>query len=202
MTTSPSSKKPTFVKVFLPIGVLLLLIIVGLAVIKLTLKGGGVGSLHSPLNDGEGTAQNFTPEVGSFAPDVEMTLLDGKQLPFSQIKGKLFLINFWATWCEACLEEMPSLVKLRESYKNQGFEVVGVNLDENSERAVPKIAHQYKIQFPIFKDPDGQVADVFNVHAIPLTVIVNKDRKVLLIQDGVRDWNDSDFRSQIEAWLK
>ena len=65
----------------------------------------------------------------------------------------------------------------------------------------PKVAKQFGIQFPIFKDPENRVAELFDVRAIPLTVIINKERQILLIKDGEQDWNSSKFRSQLENWL-
>ena len=99
------------------------------------------------------------------------------------------------------MEEMPSIVQLRDAYKDKGFEVVGVNLDENSATVVPKAIKQLKIQFPIFQDPENKIAEYFDVHAIPLSVMLNKDRKILYIENGERNWNDQESRTQLEKWL-
>ena len=120
----------------------------------------------------------------------------------SDIKAKVILVNFWATWCEACMVEMPSIVQLRNEYKDKGFEVVGVNLDENFEAVVPKATKELGITFPVFSDVEGKITDYFDVHAIPLTVILGAGRKILFIENGDRNWNDQDIHHQLEQWLE
>ncbi|MGZ3698075.1 MAG: TlpA disulfide reductase family protein, partial [Bdellovibrionota bacterium] len=119
----------------------------------------------------------------------------------SELKPKVTLVNFWATWCEACMEEMPSILKLRGRFKDRGFEVVAVNVDENPEAVLPATLKQLGIDFPVYIDKEGQVAGLFDVHAIPLTVMINSSRKVLLVQDGERNWMDEDLLSKMEKWL-
>ena len=190
MATSPMNKSLSFSRFLVPVAILALFIIIGLTVIKMTLNR--KPSDHSTV----------VLESGTVLPDVTFTRLDGKSVQLSELKGKVFLINFWATWCDACMEEMDSLVKLRETYKNKGFEILGVNLDENPVAVASKVSKQYEIHFPIFKDPEGKLAEVFDVRAIPLSVLIDKHRKVLLVKDGEQDWYSSEFRSELENWLK
>ena len=173
----------------MPIGILLVLITAGLAIIKFSFRGEGIEN------------SGIKVKQGAVLPEFSLVQLDGKEVPFSGIPGKVFLINFWATWCDACMQEMPSIVTLRESFKDQGFEVLGVNLDETPETAVPKVTQSLKMRFPIFKDPEGQVADLFDVHAVPFTLIISKNRKVLMVHDGEKDWNSPEFRTQLKSWL-
>lgn len=140
-------------------------------------------------------------QVGSAIDDVQLHRFGGGSIRLSELGKKVVLINFWASWCEACMVEMPSLVRLREAYRDRGFEIVGVNLDRNPESVVPGIVEQFGIRFPIFVDSDGKLGDVFDLHAIPLTVVVDATRKVLLIESGDRDWSNSATRDLVEKWL-
>jgi thiol-disulfide isomerase/thioredoxin len=189
MATPRANEKTSLAKVLIPIVVILVIVIGGLYVIKSEMA-------HPGRTEG-----NTEIRADSVLPDFKLTRLDGKETSLSELKSKIFLLNFWATWCEACMVEMPSIVKLREEYKDRGFEVLAVNLDENPEAVVPKAIKEFKIEFPVFRDIEGKTADLFNVHAIPLTVVVNHDRKILFVRDGEENWNSPKIKAQMEKWL-
>jgi thiol-disulfide isomerase/thioredoxin len=142
-----------------------------------------------------------TTKVGATLPDFSLQTLEGKKLKFSELGAKVVLLNFWATWCEACVVEMPSIVKLNQMYKDKGLKVVAVNLDDKPAAVVPKAVRQLKIDFPIYIDADGSLANLFDVHAIPLTIIMDKDRKVLHVEGGERDWTDDDIKTKMDQWI-
>lgn len=186
-TTQDLNKK----KVLLPIVIILVLIIGVLMVIRASIQK------ESRLN-----AQPIEMVEGAEVPDFQLTALDGSKKALGDFKSKILLLNFWASWCEACIEEMPSMVALREKYASQGFEIVGINVDENPTEAVPPILKSMKIQFPIFTDPGNVISEIFDVHAIPLSVMINRDRKILMIESGGREWNDEETHQLVEKWLK
>src|SRR4051794_35552293 len=126
MTTPRSARQKTFWKVLTPIVVILAIALAGLYAIK-----SEFGHAPSPENHVE-------IQVGNILPDFTLTGLTGQVSHASDLKAKILLVNFWATWCEACMEEMPSIVRLRNTFKNRGFEVVGINLDENPETMIPR----------------------------------------------------------------
>ncbi len=138
---------------------------------------------------------------GATLPDIELTKLDGSKVSLSQLKHKVILLNFWATWCEACMTEMPSLIKLREKYSKDGFEILGINLDNNPDNAVPPVQKKLGMTFPIFKDESGNIGDMFDVHAIPLSLVLNKDRTILYTYSGDQDWNSEEVFNLVEQWL-
>jgi peroxiredoxin len=146
--------------------------------------------------------ENTEVQVGSILPEFELTQLNGETISLAQFKNQFILLNFWATWCESCLNEMPSLVRLRNAYKNKGFEVIGIDLDDHPSTAVPAITKELKIDFPIFQDPEGKLSELFNIHAIPFTVVFDPSRKVVLIQAGEMDWDSTAIRIQLNQWLK
>ncbi len=130
-----------------------------------------------------------------------MTDLDGKKMQFSSLAPKLVLINFWATWCEACMTEMPSLVKLRDRYADKGFEIYGVNVDQNPKRAAEELRSKFGAKFPLFTDPGNALSEFFSVQAIPFSVILTKDRTVQFTLAGDQDWDDPSIHVMIEDWL-
>jgi peroxiredoxin len=141
-------------------------------------------------------------ELGALIPDLMIRFLDGKEVSLSKLEKKVTLINFWATWCEACLTEMPSLIKLYKEYSPKGFEVIAISVDEEPKNVVPEFQKKFGMTFPIATDTDQAWSDQFNVRAIPMTIVIDKDRKVLHIENGDRDWNDDEMRAKMDAWLK
>lgn len=181
---------PKFLKIMIPV----LVIVAASAGSLWFLK-----SKTAPETGGGGGTAELA--VGSTLPDFELDTLDGKRLKASELKGKVVLINFWATWCEACMVEMPSIVALHQRFKDQGFEVVAVNVDENPENVVPKTASELKFDFPVYRDPESRLADLFEVQAIPLSIVMDKNRKILVIETGERDWNGSEVHKLMGQWL-
>lgn len=189
MTTAQKRSRPTVFAVLTPILLILLVIISSLFFIKYRL----VDTTRS-----EKTGQL---SVGKKLPDFALTDISGKRTVISQVEGKVILINFWATWCEACLKEMPSIVNLRQTFHSKGLEVIGINLDENPPTVVPRAVNRYQMNFPVFQDPNGKIAELFDVYAIPLTVIMNKKREILYLQNGEKDWDSPAVHHQIGKWL-
>jgi thiol-disulfide isomerase/thioredoxin len=139
---------------------------------------------------------------GAVLPDFTLHKFpSGDEVNASSIDAKVVLVNFWATWCEACVTEMPSIVKLREGFKNQGFEVVAVDMDENPTVVMPKALKAFKIDFPVFMDSDAKLSETFDVRAIPFTVVMDRNRKILMLEAGGRDWNSPEVLSMMRTWL-
>jgi thiol-disulfide isomerase/thioredoxin len=147
------------------------------------------------------TTTSSAPVKGGQYPDFEVSEFQGKSKKISEIPAKVVLINFWATWCEACMVEMPSIVALRKAYAPRGLEVLAINVDEKPEAVLPPVLKKLGIDFTVYTDAEGKLADLFDVHAIPLTVVLNKDRKELFVQNGEYDWNSADFRAKMDEWL-
>lgn len=182
---------PTLKKVLAPIVLILTLVIIGLAALKTQLS-------KAPSSETE----SFELKVGAILPGFSWATSPGNASQSIQDLGaNLILLNFWATWCEACMEEMPSLVKLRNQFHKDGFEVIGVNLDENPDSAIEKTKQKYQIEFPLVKDPDGKLSDMLDVHAIPSTVVFDKNRRILFLKDGGRDWYSQEAIGQVKQWL-
>ncbi|MDZ7694998.1 MAG: TlpA disulfide reductase family protein [Balneolaceae bacterium] len=109
------------------------------------------------------------------ATDFEITLLSGEPFRLSDQKGKVVLINIWATWCAPCREETPDLVDLYEKYKDQGYVTLGVSVDEQGESVVRPFMEEYDVTYPMYIDADGTVIDKYGpTMGIPTTYIIGR----------------------------
>lgn len=136
-------------------------------------------------------------------PDSKLINLSTKdEVSISSFKGKVLLINFWASWCEACMEEMPSIVELRNKLAPEGFEVVSINVDDEPEKIVPKIVEKFKIPFPVYRDQGEKLAETFNVVAIPYNIIIDKHLNISWMESGERNWASQEIIERIRSLLK
>jgi peroxiredoxin len=125
---------------------------------------GGDSGLESPL-------------VGKPAPDFNLELLDGKRFHLAGSKGKVVVLDFWATWCGPCLQAMPQVERATAEFQNQDVRLVAVNLQETAEQVTALLARQ-KLTLTVALDRDGTVAEKYKAVAIPQTVIIDRDGKV------------------------
>lgn len=122
-------------------------------------------------------------KVGSKAPDFVLTDLEGNEHQLSDYMGKGVFLNFWGTWCEPCEREMPYMDNQYEYYKNQGVEVLAVNIAE-SNIAVQSFVDKHDLTFPIPLDKDRQVLNAYGVGPLPTTFLINPEGKVVDITSG------------------
>jgi thiol-disulfide isomerase/thioredoxin len=123
----------------------------------------------------------LSTNVGQFAPQISLPSPDGKEIALSSLKGKLVLIDFWASWCGPCRKEMPNVIKIYSKFKNKGFEIYGVSLDQDKEKWMEAITKD-GINWPQVSDLkywDNVAARIYNVQGIPYTVLIDKDGKII-----------------------
>lgn len=114
-------------------------------------------------------------QTGQPAPDFTLNTVDGNTVKLSDYKGKVVMVNFWASWCEPCRQEMPDIEKAYVTYKDQGFVVLGVNINEKNV-PIQGFVNQYGLTFPILMDHDSKVAvDLYRVKPIPTSFFVDRD---------------------------
>jgi thiol-disulfide isomerase/thioredoxin len=121
------------------------------------------------------------------APPIELKTFDGQPFKLEQLRGKVVLVNFWATWCEPCVEEMPSIQKLRTQLRNAPFEVVAVNLQEGEAR-IRGFLQKVPLDFPIVRDTDGAVARAWQARIFPSSYLVDAEGKIRYVLAGATDW--------------
>lgn len=112
------------------------------------------------------------PLVGGPVPPFELATLAGTQAKISDYRGKVVLLNFWATWCKPCKEEMPEIQAAYEAYKDEGFVVLGINFGEKREKAA-KLVKEMGLSFPILLDEDVDVAEQHRVVSLPVTFFID-----------------------------
>lgn len=117
------------------------------------------------------------PRRGAPAPDFVLTGLDGTQYTLSDLQGQTVIINFWATWCEPCREEMPDLQEIHDQYADQGLVILAVNADEPADR-VQDFVDEFDITFPILLDDGRAVSALYEVQAYPSTYFVDSDGRI------------------------
>ncbi len=200
MTTQPEAGgRRTVIKTLIPLVVLLALVIGALTLVKSQLPD------KTQNTEAPNAGDNGEFKVGAVTPDFVLhkfgTKADESGIKLSELKGKVYLVNFWASWCTACMIEMPSIVQLQKSFGSKGLEIVAVNVDEKPEAVLPKTLKEMKIEFPVYVDRETKLSELFDVHAIPLTVILDSQRKVLMIHNGELDWNSAEIRGKMEQWL-
>jgi peroxiredoxin len=113
------------------------------------------------------------PTVGMQAEDFRLTDLEGKSQSLSQYRGKIVLVNFWATWCKPCTIEMPALQKIYDKLRGKGFVVLAVNELEDDAKVREHIK-QYGYTFPVLMDRDNKVANQFGVFGLPVSVFIDE----------------------------
>ena len=125
--------------------------------------------------------------VGKQSPDFTLAMLDGGKVNLSQFRGQPVLINFWATWCIPCREEMPELVRAYETHKAEGLMILGLNLTySDSLPDVQAFVSEFDISFPILLDEDGVVTErSYQILGVPTSVFVNRDGTIERVQVGL-----------------
>jgi thiol-disulfide isomerase/thioredoxin len=140
---------------------------------------------------------------GSLAPAFEGKTPDGKEIKLSDYAGKVMLIDFWASWCPPCRDEMPELIKFYKSHNNPGFEIIAVNIDndiENMKHFLEKL--NPKPAFPIIVDDTQQIPPLFDIEAMPTTIFIDKKGKIRFRHDGFKDSYVDDFNAELTQLLK
>jgi thiol-disulfide isomerase/thioredoxin len=127
--------------------------------------------------------------VGDLSPDFELEDTKGNKVSLSDLRGKVVLVNFWATWCPPCIEEMPSMERLNEVVAGDDFVMLAINTEENGPSIVPAFLKKTPYTFPILYDNKGVVQKRYGVFKFPESFIVNKDGTVAEKIIGPLDWS-------------
>ncbi len=122
------------------------------------------------------------------AADFTLTNMQGEQVSLSQYRGKVVILNFWATWCPPCREEMPSMERLYQKYKDQGLVILAVSADENGKKAVSQFLQKTPYSFPILLDSDNIAQNAYGVFRFPESFIIDRNGMVVKKIIGGRDW--------------
>lgn len=134
------------------------------------------------------------------APSFALKSLDGKTVKLSDFKGQVVMINFWASWCGPCREEMPLLEELYSDYRKAGFVLLGITIDEDVADA-EGFLKKSPVSFPILSDPKGEVADLYNNQAMPSSYFVDRRGNLAHLHKGYKPGDEKNYKSVIRKLI-
>lgn len=137
-----------------------------------------------------GKAANFTLKSRS-----------GENIKLSELRGNVVMINFWASWCGPCRQEMPLLEKIHKKYKSLGFTLLGVNVEENS-AAAKNYLKDVKVTFPILFDNTSKTSKLYKVSAMPTTILIDRNGNKRFLHKGYKPGYENDYKKQIKKLLR
>ena len=135
------------------------------------------------------------------APPIELLTAEGAPFSLQHLRGKVVLVNFWATWCEPCVTEMPSLQNLRERFAADGFEVLAVNYQEGPAR-INAFMQKMNLTLPVVRDTDGSVARAWGARIFPASFVLDRSGNVRYSLSGGADWTSPKMVSTIRSLLE
>ncbi|MFM7516964.1 MAG: TlpA family protein disulfide reductase [Pirellula sp.] len=154
--------------------------------------------------DGPNDRPNDTPQmrmIGQGAPEFDLMKLDGTPYKLKENRGKIIILDFWATWCGPCIRSIPTLIEVSKEYKDSGVELVLVNCEEPEARVRPFLERLKTIPTVVL-DSDGSVGKQYNVAAIPQTVLIDRDGGIVEVLVGASDENEQLLRKKLDELIK
>jgi peroxiredoxin len=146
----------------------------------------------------------FPVELGSKAPDFTASTLDSvpREKRLADYRGKVLMINVWATWCLPCRVEMPSIEALNKAYASKGLKIVAVSIDDpGTDATIRAFVKQYGLTFEVLHDPTKRISDLYDITGYPETFIVGKDGVIRKKLMSATDWNSPEARALVDRLL-
>jgi len=135
------------------------------------------------------------------APDFTLKSNTGENIRLAEQRGKVVMLNFWAAWCGPCRKEMPLLDEMYQRYHKAGFELYGVNVEQNTDDA-EKLLKELGTSFPILWDGDSKVSKLYQVSAMPTTIMIDKDGEIRYVNRGYKPGDEEKYREQIRELIR
>lgn len=139
--------------------------------------------------------------LGQAAPDFALKSSSGENLRLSEYRGDVVMINFWATWCGPCRQEMPLLDELYSRYQRVGFSLLGVNIDDDSSKAMNMVS-ELGVSFPVLFDARKEVSKLYSVDAMPVTVLLDREGTVRHVHQGYKPGYEEKYLDEIRSLLR
>ena len=158
------------------------------AIAAVALAAGSLGALAEAA---------FKPWKGKATLPLAGTDIEGRRVDLKSMQGRFLVVNFWATWCEPCRDEMPSLQRLRAKLAGQPFEVITVNFGESAEKIAQFIGKE-KVTLPVLLDTQKDAAKDWGVGGLPMTFLVDAKGRVRYSVFGERDWSEGPSLALVE----
>lgn len=135
------------------------------------------------------------------APEFSLPSRDGDSVSLQELKGQVVMLNFWASWCGPCRQEMPLLDQMHRRYSSLGFTLLGVNVEASTQDAERWLA-QTPVSFPVLFDTNNEVSRLYDVNAMPSTVFIDRQGNVRYLHRGYKPGDESEYLNQIRTLLK
>src|SRR5919201_1662184 len=174
------------------------------ALVLLAAVGCDTGYSDSPPDTPVGTPVQNAPAVriGSPAPDFQLWNLDGDPVTLSSHRGRVVLLNFWATWCGPCRVEMPAMEALYHEFDRRDFEILAVSTDAQGASVTRPFRDSIGLSFPILHDSDFRTGVMYGTRTLPMTFIVNRRGIVTHRIFGARDWQSPEAKNLIATLVR
>ena len=148
-----------------------------------------------------GAAVASAGPISGVAPDFRLQTLGGGETSLSEHRGNVVMLNFWATWCAPCREEMPHLEALHQRYSPLGFTLLGINVEDDPAGAERWLA-ETPVSFPILFDPENGVSELYDVIAMPSTVMIDREGNLRYLHHGYKPGYENEYQNQIRALIR
>lgn len=135
------------------------------------------------------------------APDFTLQSSSGENVRLAEQRGKVVMLNFWASWCGPCRQEMPLLDGMYKRYGPAGFQFYGVNVEEDNTDA-KKLLKELGVSFPVLFDPESKASKLYKVDAMPTTVVIDKKGQIRFVNRGYKSGDENKYRDQIRELIK
>lgn len=165
----------------------------------MTALGAQAGSAPSVRTQ---ASERHAVRVGDEAPNFRLRDLDGNLTSLSQFRGKVVLLNFWATWCGPCRVEMPAMEQLYRTYSRREFQILAVSTDPQGAAVTRPFQQKTGLTFPILHDTEMQIGLTYGARSLPMTFMVDRQGVVRQKIFGARDWDSAEARELIQLLMK
>ncbi|OGW56802.1 MAG: hypothetical protein A2Y48_10665 [Nitrospirae bacterium RIFCSPLOW2_12_42_9] len=143
--------------------------------------------------------QEYT--VPADAKDFTLKDINNRNISLKNFRGKIVILNFWATWCGPCRQEMPSMERLHQQFKDRGLVILAIASGDDT-KSVNSFITKYNLTFPALIDKDLEVTDIYKVWALPTTYFINSKGQIIGVAQGSRDWNTKEATQYITSIFK
>ncbi len=135
------------------------------------------------------------------APDFTLQSSTGENVRLAEQRGQVVMLNFWASWCGPCRQEMPLLDAMYKRYSSAGFQFYGVNVEEDNTDA-KKLLKELGVTFPVLFDPESKASKLYNVDAMPTTVVIDKKGEIRFVNRGYKPGDENKYRDQVRELIR
>lgn len=135
------------------------------------------------------------------APDFTLQSNTGENVRLAEQRGQVVMLNFWASWCGPCRQEMPLLDAMYKRYNSAGFQFYGINVEEDNTDA-KKLLKELGVTFPVLFDPESKASKLYNVDAMPTTVVIDKKGQIRYVNRGYKPGDENKYRDQVRELIR